>query len=183
MIGGVFCQLEQKMINSLYTYIDLQGISAYTQISMCSMKWAAKLPKELDPMYLVINPPVGCFPLVWIPLHEFRVNILLPNTHRDTQELKCYTADKLLTVLIISHLRDIFLTGLRDTPYATAQLTTARLVFVMGLGAQPCITRLALLQGYDTSTDPLRSELLWCLVGVAAKEIKRAMEGKDIRVP
>lgn len=64
MIGGVFCQLGQKMINSLYTCIDLQGISAYTKISMCSMKWAPKLPKEIDPMYLVINPPVGCFPLV-----------------------------------------------------------------------------------------------------------------------
>lgn len=23
---------------------------------MCSMKWAPKLPKELDPMYLVISP-------------------------------------------------------------------------------------------------------------------------------
>ncbi|TNN89492.1 hypothetical protein EYF80_000095 [Liparis tanakae] len=34
-------------------------------------------------------------------------------------------------------------------------LTTARLVIEMGLGAQPCITRPALLRGCDTSTDPL----------------------------
>lgn len=61
------------------------------------------------------------------------------------------------------------MTGLGDLPFATAQLTTATLVIEMGLGAQPCITALALLQGYDSSTDPLRSELLFCLVGVAGK--------------
>ena len=64
---------------------------------------------------------------------------------------------------------DVYLTGQRDYPYPAAQLTTASLVIETGLDTQPCINRLALLQGYDTSTDPLRSELLWCWVGVEGK--------------
>lgn len=54
---------------------------------------------------------------------------------------------------------------------------------VMGLGAHPCITGLALTQGYGAQIDPLRLEPLRRVVGVAAEEMKRAREGKDMGVP
>lgn len=106
----------------------------------------------------------GCLVLTWFKQFSFfALQHLHSQKPRDgTVQISCWLPPSFTS-------GDIYLTGQRDLPYPTAQLTTVSLVIETGLGAQPCITALALLQEYDTWTDPLRSEPLWCWEGVAGK--------------
>lgn len=123
---------------------------------------------QLSSLHIAFFSPTSWCSALWTHIKEgltfaYAGGMFCNSTHKTKRD----TADKSLTVPININLREECLTG---------QCVSTRLVMLMGLSGQLCITRLTLYKRYDSCTDHLK--FLWCLVGVAGKEIKRDDRGK-----